>query len=387
MRTNPSNIFWLVIPIVLLGCEEKFSPAIRPASENLLVVDGMISNLPGPYTVRLSMSSELENPAYIPVPGFVVFIVDDLGNDCFLPETDPGVYVSADSSFQGKVGRKYKLELIGPDGKFYTTPFEKLRQPTGIKEVYHLLEYQENDDLNYDIAGYRFYLTTETAPVDTNHFMWQMISTYKYRADMGIYWIYDGELTPVADHDTLQICYKTDTVPDIFLLNTENISPPLVTEFPLHYVSTQTRHLMERYSLLVKQFSISKQAFNFWRVVKDQNKNLGELFTKQPFQVQGNIYNEDDPEEIVLGQFMVAGISEKRTFVDKPDAPVKMRYPICEFHENTYENFPAIFEYPPESWPLFATRGPDGNALPNKWCMDCREGGGKIEKPDFWIDE
>lgn len=370
-----------------MACEEEFRPDINPSAENLLVVDGMINNLPGPYSIKLSISSELGNPHYIPVSGFTVFIVDDLGNDCYLPEIGPGEYVTDNPEFRGEVGRKYKLELFGPDGKFYTTPFEKLREPTEIKEVYHLLEYQPNDDLYYDISGYRFYINTETAPVDTNYFMWQLVSTYKYRADMGIYWIYEGELKPVLDRDTLQICYKTDTLSDIFLLNTENMVPPVISNFPLHYVTTETRHLMERYSLLVRQFSISKEAWTFWGIVRDQNTNLGNLYSKQPFQVQGNVVNADNPDEIVLGQFMVAGVSEHRIYVNRPKYPVKMRYPICEFHEGTYENFSAIFEFPPSSWPIFATRGPDGNALPNKWCMDCRESGGVIEKPEFWIDE
>jgi hypothetical protein len=110
------------------------------------------------------------------------------------------------------------------------------------------------------------------------------------------------------------------------------------------------------------------------------------LYSKQPFQIRGNISNIADSKEIVLGQFMVAGVSEKRVFVDKPPAPVKMRFPKCEFTDDVYQNFGAIFEFPPSSWPMFATRGPKGNALPNQWCMDCRESGGVIEKPDFWID-
>lgn len=387
MRIRSIYIFCVCVVIVLMACEEEFSPEIDPSAENLLVVDGMISNLPGPYTVKLSISSELGKSEYIPVSGFTLFIVDDLGNDCYLIEISPGEYITVDPEYRGEAGRKYKLELFSPDGKFYATPFEMLREPAGIKEVYHRVEYQSDDDLNYDIAGYRFYLNTERAPVDTNYLMWQLISTYKYRADMGIYWIYEGSLKPVQNHDTLQICYKTDTLPEIFLLNTENISPPVISNFPLHYVTTETRHLMERYSLLVRQFSISKDAWTFWGNVRDQNSNLGNLYSKQPFQVQGNVFNADDANEIVLGQFMVAGVTEHRIFVDSPVYPVKMRYPICEFHDGVYENFSAIFDYPPDSWPVFATRGADGNALPNKWCMDCRESGGVVEKPEFWIDE
>lgn len=387
MRISSGYGILFLISIVVWSCEERFTPDIKPSAENLLVVDGMISNLPGPYTIKLSMSSELDNPEFVAVSGFTVAIVDDRGNSHSLAETSAGRYVTTDENFRGTPGHAYRLEMMAPDGQQYASQFEELQEPTAVKEIDHRLEYMQDDDLPYDIAGYRFYVSTDQAPADTNYFLWQLVSTYKYRADMLIYWFYDGELRPFPDRDSLQTCYKTDTVPEIFLLSTENLGQPVVTDFPLHYVTTETRHLMERYSLLVRQFSISRDAFRFWTIIREQNSNPGDLYSKLPFQVKGNVYNVSNENEAVLGRFTVAGASEKRIFVNRPKPPVKMRYPICEFHEGTYENFSAITEFPPIMWPIFATRGPDGNALPNLWCMDCRESGGVIDKPDFWINE
>jgi len=387
MRIKFVIIILLIFLALIFSCEEEFKPEIYSSSVSLIVVDGMISNLPGPYTVKLSLSSKIENPEYIPLSGFKVFILDDQGQSTNLAENYTGNYVSTDQSFTGIPGRSYKISLFSPDGKTYESDFVMLREPTGIASIDHKVEFTPNKDLIYDIAGYRFYVNTELAPSDTNYYLWQLISTYKYTADFNIYWMYDGFLSRIYNSDTLKICYKTDIVPEFFLLNTENINPPVVGNFPLHYVTTETRELMERYSLLVRQYSISKSAYTFWEIIKDQNTNLGNLYSKQPFQVRGNIYNTEFPDEVVLGHFMVAGISEKRIFVDKPGPPVKMRFPVCELHEDNYRNFGAIFESPPTSWPVFATVGPEGNALPNQWCMDCRESGGQVEKPDFWIDK
>lgn len=387
MRIKLKHIIFLFLATVLFSCEEQFNPDIQPNAENLLVVDGMISNMQGPYTVKLSMSSELNNPQYIPLSGFTVFILDGHGISYPLSETRPGTYVTTDDNFTGITGRSYKLQLYSPDGKSYESAFEKLREPTGIRAVDHELEIYSDENYFFDVAGYRFYVSSMQAPVDTNYYLWQCVSTFKYRADFGIYYMFDGQLRNVVHHDTLRVCYRTDTIPQIFLLSTENISPPVVSKFALNFVTTETRRLMERYSLLVRQFSISKDAYEFWKVIKEQNSNLGDLYSKQPFQVRGNIHNSNDEDEIVLGRFTAAGVSEKRVFVDKPKPPVRMLYPVCQLGEDTYRNFSAIFEFPPSSWPVFATRGPDGTALPNQWCMDCRESGGKIEKPDFWIDE
>lgn len=386
MRIRLTNIILLLFLIGFFSCEEEFQPSIDSSNESLVVVDGMINNLPGPYTVKLSLSSKIENPKYVPLSGFLVFIIDDQGQSTGLAETFAGNYITTDPNFKGIPGRSYKISFQSPNGKTYESDFEKLNEPTAIESIELRWEITPDEDSFYDIEGYRFYLNSSQAPTDTNYFMWQLISTFKYRADFKIYWIWEGYLRPVENHDTLNICYKTDTLSEIFLLNTENLNPPIVSGLPLNYVTTQTRELMERYSLLVKQYSMSKESYKFWRIIKDQNTNLGNLFSKQPFQVKGNVYSVDDADEIVLGNFMVAGISEKRVFVDRPNPPIMMHYPKCGAPEWIFENFAALPEFPPSSWPIFATYV-GGNALPNQWCMDCRESGGKVEKPGFWIDK
>lgn len=379
-------ILLLVILAGLSSCEERFNPELKPTSQSLIVVDGQINNLPGPYTVKLSLSTALESPLYLPLSGFSVSITDNTGFSESLFETVPGEYQTSNGGIQGIIGRQYKVVLVSPEGEHYESTYETLREPTAIDSVYPQLEFQTSDDLLDETAGYRFYLNTKEAPQDSAYFLWQLVSTFKYRSDFNIYWVYEGYLRPVDDYDSLRICYKTANIQEIFLFSTANLQPPVLNSFPLHYVTTDTRELMERYSLLVRQYSISEETYKFWRIVKDQNLNMGDLYSKQPFQVKGNVYRTGNSNEIVLGNFMVAGVTEKRIFVNRPDPHIQFRYPVCEFNEDVYRNFAAIVEFPPTSWPIFATRGPLGNALPNQWCMDCRQSGGVIEKPDFWIE-
>ena len=386
MTTKCRIIVFMLVLAGFVSCEERFNPELKPASQSLIVVDGMISNLPGPYSLKLSLSTALENPQYLPLSGFTVTIADNTGFSETLIEMVPGEYQTSFGGMQGVIGRQYKVVLVSPVGDQYESTYETLREPTEIDSVYPQLEFQTSDDLLYETAGYHFYLNTKEAPRDSTYLLWQMVSTFKYRSDFNTYWVYEGYLRPVFDYDSLRICYKTENIQEIFLFSTVNLNPPILKDFPLHFVSTDTRELMERYSLLLRQFSISEDTYKFWRIVKDQNSNMGDLYSKQPFQVKGNIYNTVNSDEIVLGNFMVAGVTEKRIYVNRPDPPVQFQYPICEFNEDVYRNFGAIYEFPPSSWPIFATRGPLGNALPNQWCMDCRQSGGVIEKPDFWIE-
>jgi hypothetical protein len=144
---------------------------------------------------------------------------------------------------------------------------------------------------------------------------------------------------------------------------------------------------MLRYSLLVKQFTVSKNAYTFWNAVKESNSDDELLYSKQPYQVRGNVFNTSDDTEPVLGYFHVAGISEKRVFVDRPKAPVPLRYSVCELDEADFEAYGQRHMADPVYYPIFAIESPGGRrAIPPKGCVDCTLKGGTTEKPDFWID-
>jgi len=389
MRIRLTNIVSLLAMISFISCEEKYWPDLGRQYESILVVDGMISNEPGPYIIKLSLSSPVGGDIsdYLPALGYQVSIKDDHGNAENLYELNPGIFSTSANGIQGHVGRKYMLELTSASGTIYQTDYELLRQPTVIESVFTNLEYQQSDDLNYDIAGYQFYLNTALAAEDTSYYFWDMTATYKYQADLKIRFVFDGNLRPFYNSDSLRICYKTQIIKEIFTYTTAGLAAPVLTNFPLHYVSTQTRELSFRYSLLVKQMSISETAYRFWATAREQNSDIGNLYSRQPYQVRGNIFNPDNPNEQVLGLFLVAGVSEKRVFVNRPDPPVRMRYPVCVAGDGAVDNFDGIFYTDERFWPYYATMDEFGRAaLPPQRCMNCELSGGVIQKPAFWVD-
>ena len=136
----------------------------------------------------------------------------------------------------------------------------------------------------------------------------------------------------------------------------------------------------------IKQMTISENAYTFWNSVKEQNSDLDNLYARQPYQIIGNVTNDLAPDEPVLGYFLVAGVSQKRIFVDKPLQANYFHYDICELMESDFANVADIYHSSPNEWPIFLTTGNEGGiALPNQDCMDCRLSGGTIEKPYFWI--
>ncbi|MCD4731902.1 MAG: DUF4249 domain-containing protein, partial [Bacteroidales bacterium] len=343
---------------------------------------------PGPYTIQLSMSTSVDHPVYQPLSGYEVIINDNLGNTEILTEVEPGIYKTAVNGIQGVPGRKYQLTIQSPDGKTYQSDFDELKEPVEIDSVYAELEYRENAGFPFDIPGYQFLLNTHMATEDSSYLLWKLERTFEYHADFLIYFWYDGQLHIFPDTDSLQVCWRAGSIYQIFTESTIGLSEPILTGFPLHFVSFDNREISVRYSLLVDQYTISKNAQEYWKNVKEQNTSGGELYTKMPFQVRGNLKNIYDPNESVLGYFHAAGIDSKRVFIDRPGYPVEMYYPVCELKQPDYEEYGWMFmTNDPRDWPRYVTMNASNRrAVPVPACVDCRERGGTIVKPDFWID-
>lgn len=378
-------IVCLALPMV--SCVDEYWPDLGTKYDKLFVVDGLITNDPGPYTIRLSTSTSVDQPEYRPFTGAEVRLMDNTGNTEVLTEINPGEYITSEEGIQGVVGREYKLSIQTPNGKLYESGYELLNPPTPIDSVYAEVEYMQDDDYDHDLAGYQFYFDNRVAAMDTNYYLWNLEATYKYQVDYFIRWIFDGELDWFYHPDSLYTCFTTYKVAGVYLYNTESSSEPVITAFPFHFVNTETRQLSLRYSLLVEQLSLNRNAWVFWNEIKEQNSDQGTMYAQQPYQIRGNISNINDPAEPVLGMFMVAGKTKKRIFVDRPPVSVPFYYPECELDEADFQAYGQMWMADPVFYPIYAIETPGGRrAVPEQGCVDCRRFGGTIIIPEFWVD-
>ena len=94
--------------------------------------------------------------------------------------------------------------------------------------------------------------------------------------------------------------------------------------------------------------------------------------------------NINEPSETILGYFTVASVSQKRIFVDK--IPADFYYPTCLVLTDSR----AISDFkrnhgPPYFWVDAGENFP--GLLTWNGCVDCRNDGGELDKPDFWIEQ
>lgn len=359
--------------------------------DELMVVDGMITDQAGPYVVRLSYSSPLMLKSNSPVIGCTVIITDNFGDYEILSETEPGTYITTSPDFQGVAGRSYKLSIHTREEETYESGFQELKSPVAIDSVYAKIEYKPNPDqeADHDLAGYQFYVNTAAATEDTSYYFWKLEQTYQFNSNYRIKYLFDGQYHAISYPAPYYTCWRTNMVSEIFTYNTIQLNDAFIKNLPLHFVSTETKELSNKYSILVKQLTITKEAYTYWNSLQEQNAQ-GSLYDRQPYQVSGNISNVLSPDEPVLGYFLVAGSNEKRVFVEKPMD--------LKFYYNTgcgmiTEDLWRMLMSKRHDWPLYLTVLYDGEgsggttALPtSQSCVDCREAEGNPEKPDFWED-
>jgi len=378
----------LVLIGILNSCVDEYFPEIDKY-ENLLVVDGTITNKPGPYEIRLSFSSSVQRPEFLPYTHAQVIAEDNEGNEEVFTEIEPGIYVSAVDGLQGVIGRKYRIVVRTPDEKEFQSSFQELKKPVEIANVYAEVYNRETVDEYRPEYGYQFYVDVESPETDSAFLMWRAKGAYKYQSEYLIKYIFDNRVLSIFPHpDSLYTCYHDDNYIGIYTLDMSTLSVPEVNRFPLNYINTNTRRLSIRYSLLLKQYTITEEAYDYYSKIKDVNTQQGSLYTQQPYQIKGNVYNVLDKDKALLGYFLVASVDEKRIFVNRPPATqVEFYYGICVLNDGDYDAMNGIYMTPREIWPLYVTT--DNNerkALTHQSCVDCRELGGTITKPDYWID-
>ncbi len=376
MRVN--YIWFLLLVLQFPACVEEFKPEIDNF-DNLLVVDGRITNESGPYTIKLSTSSNLDDNIFLPLENATVQIEEQNGSVSSLIEVGKGIYETND--LQGQIGKNYRLLIKTPNGKEYISSYETIKEPTAINEIKAEVDYQTFEGEDDQIPGYRFFLEGDNTLYDQDYYLWLYEGTYKYQADLIITSVFNGFIEDFPS-DLLRTCWRTYQVNSITTSNTSNLAEPFLPRKSLFFLRADDKKLSIRYSLLAKQYSISKSAYEFWNGIEKQVTDQGSLYTSQPYQIRGNVNNVDDPSEAVLGYFYAAGVTEKRFFYN-PTEEINVELPICGYD---YRGLVWALQLPPSEWPIYITVGPEGNAIAGQGCLDCRELKGTIVKPDFWID-
>jgi hypothetical protein len=376
---------FLYIGLILLctvSCVEPFQPEIKDR-QDLLVVDGRITDKPGPHYVRISRASPYNDPGFIPVKGCVVRIEDQDGRGVTYAEYEPGNYrADLDESFLD-VNNAYRLYVYTVDGEEYLSDYDSLLPCPPVDSLFYEIDFPVSDDPEITfLGGVQIYVDIRGEKDDSRNFLWELEETYKYLAHYFIQYLWENDSVYEFDppSDSLTHCYKSGPISEIYTATTRRLVTNDLNKYPLNYVSAWGPRLRYEYGLLVTQYSLSDEAYLYWEKIRTLTDEEGSLYESQPANADGNIHNINDPEEQILCFFYASQVQEKWIQFERPITEMYNLDEPCWLQLADLDHL--------ESGSFMVSVDEDGMGPPygsgNNECFDCRMKGGSLEPPTHW---
>lgn len=393
MELNLRYRLLLILCLSLIGCREPFE-VVAPFGNSLLVVNGLITDQPGPYTIQLSRSRQLNGSEFPAESGATVTIESKSGASEVLVEETAGYYMSSIQGIQGQIGEEYRLIIETRDGKAYQSEWKLLKRSPPIDSLYYV--YGEKVTENGPLIGLQTYVDTHDPENQAQYYRYEWTETWIYNAALAARWTYLGndtrELFPQK-----RTCWQEEVSTTISLASSVQNQSDIISGHPILFVSTATPRLLHGYSLLVKQYALDREEYLFWELLKETLEETGTLFDKQPTPITGNIFSVGSNEP-VLGYFSASTVSEQRIFL-KGDQDLPKNTPIdvtltkqC-YDGRVYINKSITSErdirLALERGLIFYDWVIEGGEIiqyifTTPICSDCTVQGGTLEKPDYW---
>lgn len=373
-----------IIIVLATSCIEPYNPPEVEQAERYLVVDGYVDKISGNASIVLSRTKNLsESNAILPQINAQVRIEVESGQTYFLNDLGTGDYV-AEGIFLSASDR-CKL-VIRSDGKEYESEL------VGAKDT------PEIDSITYvaDETGVRVDVTTHDPTNSTGYYQWKFEETVKYRSAFYSGYIYvDGEYEMRTAANDIYYCWKTEPSTTILVSSSAGLSEDVIYKRTLTFLPSTSWKIENRYSILVKQFAIDEETYNYWIQLMKNTETVGSLFDPQPSQITGNLRCISNPLEPIIGYFSVRSIKEKRLYIDASELPkytnIINGYESCSPYEMDSLLFADYPDGPPFGSLLVsavnATGGPGiiGYTTHSSSCIDCRlVRNGSVDEPDWW---
>ncbi|OQP50846.1 hypothetical protein A4H97_03195 [Niastella yeongjuensis] len=379
------KIAYCCLTILLLCCKDKYDAPVKVPITGYLVVEGYIS-AEGPVEIHLSRSIPLSDTTKLINETLAKVQLQGRDNSMFnLTETPGGNYINTRVNLNHS--QQYRLYIKSGDGKEYASDYVSVKNAPSIDSVGFV---REN-------GGVQLYVNTHDPYNNTWYYRWTTEETWEYHSSYytALEFLYDSvKGYPIGVKwrrpdqkyvDSLFTCWSDQNSTNLILGSSAKLSLDSIHK-PLTYIEPASFKLSVLYSLLVKQYALGKEEYEYLDKMKKNSEETGNIFGRQPSELKGNIHCLSNANEPVIGYIGIANRMEKRFWIDRwRDVPDWQYYLPCDIMGipvsdiNEYSNFmPTTPRDISPTGDIISYVG----VTPN--CVDCTLRGGKTKKPSFW---
>lgn len=353
--------------MLMMACVDPLNVKLTN-TEKRLVVDGLITDQPGPYQVKLFYYSNEFSPVtrsqFIPVTSARLSVTDDRQKAFYLTEISPGIYETNEDEFTGEIGREYFLSITTAEGVAYQSNVQSMTAPGEISNLY--FEFEAQPKPQYDDA-LKVYIDSKGELEKDNLFRWRWTTIYKTKTNPELYvedtpgggtrpaplpcsgYIYrGGRLVPVGECSCC-FCWSYNYSEGAYVSKNEFVSESQFNKQYLGLIPVTSMHFYDRYYIEVQQLSVTDEAYHFWSLVEKQQKGATDIFQPNAIKIRGNIKGITNPDEEVLGFFGASAVALKSMYIDKSIIPYELP-PIDPIHDSCVEYFKNATTEKPFFW-------------------------------------
>lgn len=366
------------------GCVEPYFPPVIITNHNYLVVEGFLVGNDSTF-VKLSRTQVIGDPGTVKGESHaLVEIEGDNGEHYSLSEKQNGLYFAPPLNIGTNV--KYRLRIRTDDRYEYLSDYVAGKRSPSLDSI------TWEQDISNDAVQFNLY--AHDSENETRYYMWTYDETWQYSASRSLYYFENGQILPRDNASEFYHCWKTNVGVNFYLHATTSLAEDVVHDFKLFSIPQWERKMNIGYSILVREYALTKEAFDYWALTKKNSENLGSLFDPMPSQALSNIRCISNTDEVVIGHFSVSTVQKKRTTIhrhqvsgpwSRPFGPTG--YEACEgeivpLDEMTEKRLQGrligdrVYD--------LITQELIGYAVGLIECMDCRVKGGVTTMPDYW---
>lgn len=350
--TVPKTLSFL-ITFIVFGCVTPLDQEPGDFTDHL-VVEGFITNDYGLYTMNITRVTRFagvsDGGSIGTVEDAIVTITDQNGNVTPLdrahvlrkelynepPSCAPiAKYITTltgyttRGDFRGEVGNTYTLE-IQIDGKIYQSEPQTMLPTPPISDIQFQFKELPSTDPIVNPSGVEILASWHDPPNQENYYSWKINGIYLiYTPPLGgtaccLYDPNDGGATMcwIIENDISgsELAYSDEQVDG----QQVSLKVGFIEDDGLRFASPLGG--IENYFVEVEQYRISKEAYEFFNQIENLQEIDGEIFDPLPQSIRGNIFNIQDPNEIVIGFFGAFSVETLSAYVNDTIFPYKQRY-------------------------------------------------------------
>ena len=377
----------LLIMAFFLGCREPYDPVMENKVISYLVVEGMI-NANGVTTIEITRTNRLSEKQVKQFETRATVAIEDDNNTKFaLSDQGDGVYRSAANVLPRD--RKYRLRIRTSAGKEYLSAFAAVNVTQPVTASW-----------SQDAEGVEITASTKDPSKQTLYYHWTTEETWEINSALTSFYVIGRTPTISARKRTPQdilnakTCWATLRSANILTASATALADNAISGFSLVKIPNDSDKLAVRYSMLVTQYAISREGYEFFEIMKKNTEKMGSLFDQLPSMVRGNISCTTDPREMVIGFIDCSVSSSSRIFITSQEANNWTSSLNCRktYVPNTLFDIRSVFANDDMmiADPVIADYSDafgneiilGFNAAPAD-CIDCRLRGNNI-RPSFW---